>query len=369
VPPRIVPDDDLYARLELTPDASPEAIELAWRALLKRHHPDIAGDDRAVLELAKRINIAHDWLSDRDLRTQYDRERLEPAGGGVRGGSWSPRGGTSVRRSRPRPRPRQTDLHRGDLAHRLAWFLDRVTRLTPDELDRMEAAEPPPIAFHATIRRFVPPEAGEAYAAVETALAARVAPDRWATPPIRDALLGVAAELAFGASLDELLGEPFRSRTRERLLRAWEASVGQPRHGPHGADVRALLDRIATLTPDEVHRFVRASAGIPGGARPWPVALDPEDDEALRISATLAARDAAGCLPADGLTPAAAARAHRLLGRLGHVVSLRHAFPAREYEALLAPWHAAVGAAPASRAAPRVRRAPRAPGAGPGETR
>ena len=41
----LVPEDDLYARLEVGVDASPEAIELAWRALLKQHHPDVAGDD------------------------------------------------------------------------------------------------------------------------------------------------------------------------------------------------------------------------------------------------------------------------------------------------------------------------------------
>ena len=44
MPAPLVPDDDLYARLEVGLDASPEAIELAWRALLKRHHPDVAGD-------------------------------------------------------------------------------------------------------------------------------------------------------------------------------------------------------------------------------------------------------------------------------------------------------------------------------------
>ena len=52
MPPRhVVPEDDLYARLELPRDATFETIEIAWRALLKRHHPDVAGreilyDDR-----------------------------------------------------------------------------------------------------------------------------------------------------------------------------------------------------------------------------------------------------------------------------------------------------------------------------------
>ena len=81
MPPRPpLPSDDLYARLGVPRDASAEAIELAWRGLLRKHHPDIAGPD--ALELAKRINIAHDWLSDPDLRLRYDREQAD----GIRSG-------------------------------------------------------------------------------------------------------------------------------------------------------------------------------------------------------------------------------------------------------------------------------------------
>ena len=42
----MVPEDDLYARLELPIDASAEAIEIAWRSLLRRHHPDVAARRR-----------------------------------------------------------------------------------------------------------------------------------------------------------------------------------------------------------------------------------------------------------------------------------------------------------------------------------
>src|SRR3954462_5976252 len=97
-PRPMLPPDDLYARLELPVDASFEAVEIAWRALLKRHHPDVAGP--AADALAKRINVAHDWLSDPELRTRYDRERhprRSPADAGsgrfgavARGGRASP---------------------------------------------------------------------------------------------------------------------------------------------------------------------------------------------------------------------------------------------------------------------------------------
>src|SRR5689334_17242342 len=141
-----LPSDDLYARLGIPRDASPEAIELAWRALLRRPHPGIAGPDG--LELAKRINVAHDWLSDPDLRRRYDRERST----GVRAGR-PPRAGADwgppVRRTVRRP-PTTAEL--------VASVVERVGRLTRDELDRLALAEPAPIAFLATLRQVVPPD-------------------------------------------------------------------------------------------------------------------------------------------------------------------------------------------------------------------
>ena len=133
----LLPDDDLYARLEVAVDASPEAIELAWRALLKQHHPDVAGDDAASLERAKRINVAHDWLSDPGLRARYDAERLGlgaiPPGRartGVRHGR-PPRGLAAAAGAPPgrgaSPRgPRGPTSSAATRRERLARFLDRV---------------------------------------------------------------------------------------------------------------------------------------------------------------------------------------------------------------------------------------------------
>lgn len=370
MPGPLVPEDDLYARLGLDADASPEAIELAWRGLLKRHHPDVAGESAAALEHAKRINVAHDWLGDPDLRARYDRERLRVPGRAARGvdgrrhphawpGPAGRAGGPATRRRPPSTRP---DLVRGDPAQRLARFLERVARFTPDELDRLAAAEPPPIAFLATVRRFVPPEALAALGEVESTLARVVGPERWARVGLREGLLGVAAELVLAPHLDDLLAEPFRGRARERLLRAWDASLEQPRHGPNAAAVREVRERVAAMSDAEVAAFLRASRGIPGEDRPWPPGLDPEEDEALRISALLAARDVAAAIPVQGLAPATATRARRLAARLGHVVALRHGFRPAAYAALRAPFVAATGTdvAAGSHAAhhrPGVRRA------------
>src|SRR5258706_15430751 len=104
MPPRpMLPTDDLYARLELPVNASYEAIEIAWRALLKQHHPDVAGP--AAGELAKRINVAHDWLSDPELRSRYDRERHpRRSAAGAFGGRRPPAGSRSAGRSGSVPR-------------------------------------------------------------------------------------------------------------------------------------------------------------------------------------------------------------------------------------------------------------------------
>ena len=195
-------------------------------------------------------------------------------------------------------------------------------------------------------------------------MAALVPPERWAEVGLREGLLGVSAELVLAPFLDDTLAEPFRGRARDRLLRAWEASIDQPRYGPNGAEVEAIRNRAAAMTAAEVAALLHASAGIPGDDRPWPAALDLDEDEAVRISAILAGRDVARALPELGLAPATATRARRLLGRAGHIAALRHAFPAATYASLLAPFAAATGGGGAGAASgapgaesPGVRRA------------
>lgn len=368
MPAPLVPDDDLYARLEVGSDASPEAIEVAWRALLRKHHPDVAGEDADALERAKRINVAHDWLSDPDLRTRYDADRSGlPAAaasrarhgrgrsGRVPDAPWR-RAARPPGRSRRPPGPRRTDLVSGSPDERLARFLARVGRLAPDELDRLAASEPPPIAFLATVRRFLSPGARAAFAACEAALEARVPRARWAEAGLREGLLAAASEVVLAESLDELLAEPFRGRARERSLRAWEASVDQPRHGPNGEAVRALLERVRGWGPDEVAALLRASRGVDASQRPWPAGLDRAEDEALRISADLAARDLAAALPVGDVPPRSAARARGLAARLGYATALRHAYAPGAYARITAGLGALAAAEDDPGRGPEVRR-------------
>lgn len=348
MPPRpTLPADDLYLSLEIAVDASPEVVEVAWRSLLRQHHPDIAG--LSGLERSKRINVAHDWLSDPILRARYDRER------GLR---------TSVRDTAGRD-PRRDDRvvpraarHRPvDPAETLARFLDRVAALEPDELDRLACAEPSPIAFAATIARFLPPDLLIALEEMGTAVDARLDPVAAARPGVRDAVEGYATELVLGSFLDELLSEPFRDRTRERLTRGWDAAVGQPRYGPNGASVRALIARLTALDAAGVAALAataRRSGVDDGRDDPWPPGTSPEDDEALRVSSILAAQDAATAIPANADDRATATRARRAAARLAHLLVLRHAFAPASFAALTRPWRPRF--LPDERPGPRVHR-------------
>ncbi len=68
-----LPSFDLYRELEVDPNASSETIEAAWRSLAKRHHPD--ANPTIGIDRIRRMNIAHDWLSDSALRARYDAMR------------------------------------------------------------------------------------------------------------------------------------------------------------------------------------------------------------------------------------------------------------------------------------------------------
>ena len=330
MPPRPpLPSDDLYARLGIPLDASPEAIDLAWRGLLRKHHPDVAGPD--ALELAKRINVAHDWLSDPELRRRYDRERTD----GIRGGG-SPRGPGRAEWAatawRPVRRPPTT-------AERVTAVVDRVGRLTRDELDRLALAEPAPIAFLATLRRFVPPELDSVIERAERAAIANLPAAARRDLATRDAVVGQLADIVLGDILEALLGDPAGPRARERLTRGWEAAVGQPRYGPATAAIEELLVLLRSLTADEVRSLASTGTRERLGAAPWPRATSPEEDDTLRVSSELASADAAAAIDSvGGVGERHGAPARRAAARVAHLLVLRHAFPASAFERHAAPW-------------------------------
>ncbi len=72
--PKAAPDP--YQVLGVAPLATAAEIKAAYRALVKRHHPDTGGDDQTILEL----NAAWEVLRDVDRRRRHDQLRGGPAG-------------------------------------------------------------------------------------------------------------------------------------------------------------------------------------------------------------------------------------------------------------------------------------------------
>ncbi len=89
-------ENDYYAVLGVSADASDKEITKAYRKLARKHHPDSsAGDD----ERFKQISAAYDVVGDSSKRAAYDEaRRLGPAGFGPQvGGFASGPGGFSIR--------------------------------------------------------------------------------------------------------------------------------------------------------------------------------------------------------------------------------------------------------------------------------
>ena len=65
-----------YEILEVSPNASPEVIEKAYKALVKKYHPDLQPTDKKAEfeEKIKIINEAYDILSDMDKRNKYNKQ-------------------------------------------------------------------------------------------------------------------------------------------------------------------------------------------------------------------------------------------------------------------------------------------------------
>ena len=345
MPPRPpLPHDDLYARLGVPRDASSEAIDLAWRGLLRKHHPDVAGD--GAVELAKRINVAHDWLSDPELRSRYDREHVD----GIRVGRRPRAQGRADRPDTGWRAPRRPPT----TAERVAAVIERVGRLTQDELDRLALAEPAPIAFLATLRRFVPPELD---AVIDRAgRAGHGEPAARRPPRPRDPRCRLRPARRHRARRRPR-GDPRGSggtRARERLTRGWEAAVGQPRYGPATAAIGEMLERLRALSPD---------AGDPGRERRPGAAGDPalaagdvagRGRRAARVQRAGRERRAAAVDAIAGNGERQAAPARRAAARVAHLLVLRHAFPVREFDRHAAPWLG--GADPPRRAVGTPRR-------------
>lgn len=130
---------DYYRILQVDPSAEDAVIQAAYRALMKRYHPDRAGSDRSArTALAQQLNGAYATLSNPKARALYDRlrraERLAAA---------APSRGERTEAPRP-PRPLAGDLT-GELSRRfeplepggVAALFDFAGRLRGSPRDRV----------------------------------------------------------------------------------------------------------------------------------------------------------------------------------------------------------------------------------------
>ena len=69
-----------YEILGVTPTASPEDIQKAYRKLAKKLHPDLNPGDKAAEEKFKEVAGAYDLLSDAEKRKRFDNGEIDASG-------------------------------------------------------------------------------------------------------------------------------------------------------------------------------------------------------------------------------------------------------------------------------------------------
>jgi len=81
---------DYYAMLGVAPDADQAVIRAAWKALLRKYHPDTAQDVPDAADRTRAFNAAWAVLGNNNRRIAYDLERTAPPDDETRPGWASP---------------------------------------------------------------------------------------------------------------------------------------------------------------------------------------------------------------------------------------------------------------------------------------
>lgn len=69
---------DYYAMLGVSPDADEAVVRAAWKALLRKYHPDTAREVPDAAERTRALNAAWAVLGDSNSRIAYDLQRTAP---------------------------------------------------------------------------------------------------------------------------------------------------------------------------------------------------------------------------------------------------------------------------------------------------
>jgi len=71
---------DPYEVLGVPKDADEDRIKKAYRALAKKHHPDLHPGDKSALAKFQEVQAAYDILSDKDKRRRFDAGEIDASG-------------------------------------------------------------------------------------------------------------------------------------------------------------------------------------------------------------------------------------------------------------------------------------------------
>lgn len=139
---------DPYKLLQVDPEADVEIIQVAYRKLAQRHHPDVAHGVDAARRMAE-LNAARDLLVDPLARAAHDAARNSPGAAGTPRAAGTPAAGAPGAASAPAPatgpppgNPSGSVLTFGRYA---GWSLGAVARADLEYvewLDRMPIGRP-----------------------------------------------------------------------------------------------------------------------------------------------------------------------------------------------------------------------------------
>jgi hypothetical protein len=79
---------NLYQVLQIDPGAEPDVIEVVYRRLARKYHPDVSAMADAAQRMTE-INAAYDVLRDPERRAHYDRELARARTAGEPEGRWA----------------------------------------------------------------------------------------------------------------------------------------------------------------------------------------------------------------------------------------------------------------------------------------
>jgi len=145
---------DPYRLLQVHPEADAEIIQVAYRKLAQRYHPDVTRDAEAARRMAE-LNAARDLLLDPAARARYDRERRGAASPGPAAASSASAGSAAPAEATAGPPPGNPSGSVLNFGRYAGWSLGEIARRDVEYmewLDRMPIGRPDRAELDALLR-------------------------------------------------------------------------------------------------------------------------------------------------------------------------------------------------------------------------